>query len=61
MKSVQSRSSSRPHWGVPDVVLNGSRYQLYLSTRDIDGQLVMVTAQGRPSDAIFFDGFDGCN
>jgi len=44
-----------------DMVLDGSRYQLYLSAQDADGNYVMVTTQGRPGDAIFFNGFDGCD
>ncbi len=44
-----------------DLVLNGSRYQLYLSTQDANGNYVMVSTQGRPSDDIFFDGFDSCD
>ena len=49
------------NFGDPDVVLKGSRYQLYLSTQDASGNVVMVATQGRPSDAIFFDGFDACD
>ena len=49
------------NFGEPDVGLNGSRYRLYLSTQDASGNVVMVATQGRPSDAIFFDGFDACD
>lgn len=44
-----------------DLVRNGSRYQLYLSAQDAGGNYVMVAAQGRPSDAIFWNGFDACD
>lgn len=44
-----------------DLVLDGSRYQLYLSVQDANGNYVMVSTQGRPSDDIFFDGFDSCD
>ncbi|MBS0558183.1 MAG: hypothetical protein JSR27_12285 [Proteobacteria bacterium] len=44
-----------------EMVLKGSRYQAYFSTQDADGNYVMVTAQGRPSDAIFWNGFDACD
>ncbi|MEO8802747.1 MAG: hypothetical protein ABI304_04615 [Rudaea sp.] len=44
-----------------DLVRDGSRYRLYLSTQDAAGNYVMVATQGRPSDAIFFDGFDACD
>jgi hypothetical protein len=44
-----------------DTVVNGSRYRLFLSAQDAGGNYVMVTTQGRPSDALFWDGFDGCD
>lgn len=44
-----------------DLALKGSRYQLYLSAQDAGGNYVMVAAQGRPSDAIFWNGFDACD
>lgn len=44
-----------------DLVLKGSRYQLYLSAQDAGGDYVMVAAQGRPSDAIFWNGFEACD
>ena len=44
-----------------EMVLKGSRYQAYFSTQDAAGNYVMVTAQGRPSDAIFWNGFDACD
>lgn len=44
-----------------DLVLNGSHYQLYLSAQDSNDYYVVIAAQGRPSDAIFWDGFDACD
>ncbi len=43
-----------------DVTADGSRYRAYFSTRDGAGNYVMVSTPGRPSDALFFDGFGGC-
>lgn len=43
-----------------DVVARGSGYRAYFNTRDTAGNFVMVSTAGRPSDALFFDGFGGC-
>lgn len=44
-----------------EMTLGGSRYKTYFSTQDANGNYVMVAAQGRPSDAIFWNGFDPCD
>lgn len=59
--SVDGIARGASGFGNTDLVRDGSRYQLFVSVVDSNGEYVMVTAQGRPSDALFWDGFDACD